>query len=95
MIADTKKLFIIYAIVLVIALWFSGIVPRQIGKITAIVYVRENYPQMNMEYSNIEYSPFHESYFVSFKASDGGVYNFQVVSRFFPVRVWFDPLKLF
>lgn len=93
MIINTKKLLIVYIIVLIITLWISGIIPRQIGKIVAIKYVRENYPDKDIDYLNIDYSPFHKSYFVSFKSSDGRVYNFELHSRYLPITIWFDPFQ--
>ncbi len=44
MIINTKRLAIVYVIALIIILWISGIIPKQIGKISAINYVKTNYP---------------------------------------------------
>ena len=94
MITDTKKLVIIYIIILILILWISGIIPKQIGKIAAINYVKKNYPDKDLMFLNIDYSPIHESYFASFKALDGRVYNFELYTKYLPVTVWFDPFNL-
>lgn len=94
MITDTRKMIIIYIIILILMLWISGIVPKQIGKIIAINYVKKNYPDKKLAFLDIDYSPIHESYFVSFKSLDGRVYNFELYSKYLPVTVWFDPFSL-
>lgn len=93
MIINTKRLAIVYVIALIIILWISGIIPKQIGKISAINYVKTNYPDKNLCFLNIDYSPIHNSYFVSFKDLDGRVYNFELHSRYFPTTIWFDPFQ--
>ncbi|MCF6460347.1 hypothetical protein [Clostridium sp. Cult3] len=93
MIIDAKKLILIYIIALIVVLWISGIIPKQIGKVFAINYVNKNYPSKNLDFLNIDYSPIHNSYFVSFKDVEGRVYNFELCSRYFPITIWFDPFN--
>ena len=49
-----KKILIVFTIILIllIALWFSGIIPKQIGKICGTKYMRENFPNMELEFIN-------------------------------------------
>ena len=45
-----KSLIILSIIIIVIALWFGGIIPKQIGKIYGINYMKSNFPKMELEY---------------------------------------------
>ncbi|NLW39348.1 MAG: hypothetical protein GXY96_00250 [Tissierellia bacterium] len=55
--------------------------------------MKKNYPHKDLVFLHIDYSPIHESYFVSFKDSNGKVYNFELYSRYLPVNVQFDPFN--
>ncbi|GFN35281.1 hypothetical protein [Tepidimicrobium xylanilyticum] len=93
MIKDSKKLIIIYIIGIMLILWIGGFVPKQIGKFYAINYVKKNYPHKDLIFHDIDYSPIHESYFVSFKDSNGKVYSFELYPRYLPVSIQFDPFN--
>ena len=55
-----KNLIIIGILVLVIiVLWFGGGIPKQIGKIYGIKYMKNNFPEMQFEYVNIEWNKYY------------------------------------
>lgn len=80
-------------IVIVAVVWFSGIIPKQIGRISAYNYVKTNYFDMNLKYEKMEYSSAHGDYFAIFIDSEGKLYNFLMYSKYLPTRVLFDPIK--
>lgn len=40
----------------ILALWISGIIPKQIAKISATNYLKKNFPEKQYEFVNIEWS---------------------------------------
>ena len=52
-----KKIIIaiIVIVMIVIALWFGGVIPKQIGKIYGTKYINDNFPEMQLECENIEW----------------------------------------
>ena len=84
-----KKILIICSIVLVIliALWFSGIIPKQIGKIYGTKYMKENFPEMELEFVNIEWSKHFGDYIISFKDKDNQNYSCVIGPKYFPISI--------
>ncbi len=80
-------------ILMIIVLWISGIIPQQIGKMTAINYIEKNYGDQGLIYVKMEYSSAHGDYFAVFKDSDGAYYNFLMHSKLLPIIVLYDPLN--
>ena len=79
---------------LIAVLWAGGIIPKQIGKIIAINYVHKNYQDNNLEFIKMDFSSAHGSYFARFEDGEGNTYNFEIVNKYLPVIVWWDPLRL-
>ena len=85
-----KKKIIISAIVVILlltVLWFSGIIPTQIAKIYATNYMQNNYPEMQLEYVNIEWSKYHEDYLITFKDKNNQNYSCVIGPKYFPVSI--------
>ena len=84
-----KKILIISSIVLVIliALWFSGIIPKQIGKIYGTKYMQENFPNMELEFVNIEWSKHYGDYIISFKDKENQKYSCVIGPKYFPISI--------
>ena len=84
-----KKVLIISSIVLVvlIALWFSGIIPRQIGKICGTKYMQENFPEMELEYVDIEWSKHYGDYIISFRDKDNQNYSCVIGPEYLPINI--------
>ena len=80
-------------IILIIALWVTGVVPKMIGKQTAISYVKENYGEIGLTYKNIAFSTMYDDYIVSFSDEAGITYNFRLSSKYFPTSVAYDSVK--
>lgn len=80
-------------ILLIIALWLTGVIPKMIGKQTAISYVKENYSEIDLTYQGIEFSTVYDDYIASFSDKAGTTYNFRLSSKYFPAAVAYDSVK--
>lgn len=86
-----KKINIIVLVValflfLVIVLWVSGIIPKQIAKKYATNYLRENFPEIKLEYSNIEWNSAFGDYSITFKDENDRTYGFLIGPKYFPIH---------
>ena len=85
-----KKNIIIYIILfalLITTLWLSGIIPKQIGKIYGINYMKNNFPKMQLEYVNIEFSKYHGDYIITFKDKNNKNYGCVIGPKYFPISL--------
>ena len=86
-----KKRMIIITIILILAgilgLWISGIIPKQIARISATNYLKKNFPKIQLEYVNIEWSSTFGGYIITFKDENGETYCFIMNNRYFPVSL--------
>ena len=81
-----RNIFIVVLIIL-IALWFSGIIPKQIGKIYGINYMKNNFPEMELEYVNIEWSKHYGDYIISFEDKDNQNYSCVIGPKYLPISI--------
>ena len=83
-----KIIIVVIIIILIIAgLWIGGIIPKQIAKIYAVNYMRNNFPRMQMEYVSIEWSQYHNDYIINFKDNDNNTHSCTIGSKYFPVNL--------
>lgn len=84
-----KKILIICSIVIIalIALWFTGVIPKQIGKIYGINYVKNNFPKMQLEFVNIEWSKHYGDYIITFKDKENEKYSCVIGPKYFPISI--------
>ena len=78
-------LAIIYIAILILILWISGIIPKQIAKVSATNYLKENFPKLQLEYEDIEWSSSFGAYSVKFKDKNNKTYGFLMNNKYFPV----------
>lgn len=91
---NKKYILIIFVIILlIIILWLTGVIPKSIGKYTALNYVKKNYEEMNLKYNNIEFSKEYGNYIVSFSDKENNLYNLKLNSKYFPTLVIYDSIK--
>ena len=76
-------IIILCIILTVIALYVSGVIAKPIAKICAIHYVENNFPEMKLEFVDIEWSKYHNAYIVKFKDKDNEIYSF-TMEKYFP-----------
>lgn len=83
-----KKLITFFLIILLILIiWFSGVIPRYIGKIYSSKYMSDNFPEMNFEFTNIEWSKQFGAYTVQFKDKDENLYGILIAPKYFPINL--------
>jgi len=84
-----KKIIVFILILILVTLWFSDILPLQVAKVTAIIYMRQVEDHEDFQLIDAEYSPAHDTYFVYFKSGDINR-NIGIYYRYFPFEVYFD-----
>ena len=78
-------IMIILALVIILGLWISGIIPKQIAKISAINYLKKNFPKKQYEYVNIEWASSFGGYSIKFKDEKGKEVGFIMPYKYFPI----------
>jgi hypothetical protein len=84
-----KAIISIFAIIMVTAILFAGIMPSRACILTATVYIKIHYPDRNFRYDFIEYSSAFGEYFVHFEDKDGKRIGLMTA----PFIVLYDPLN--
>lgn len=84
----TKIILLIVAVLLflVVMLWISGVIPKQIAKIYATHYLQENFPKIKWKYSNIEWCSAFGDYSITFKDENDKTYGFLIGPKYFPIH---------
>ena len=44
------------SLIIILALWVSGAIPKQIARVFATNYLKKNFPKIQLEYVDIEWS---------------------------------------
>lgn len=86
-----KKIIIIVAIIVILVailgLWISGVIPKQIAKISATNYLKKNFPKMQLEYVDVEWSSSFGGYSIRFKDENNEIYGFIMNNKYFPISL--------
>lgn len=86
-----KKRIIMIAIILILVvilgLWINGTIPKQIARISATNYLKKNFPKMQLEYMNIEWSSSFGGYAITFKDENDEIYGFIMNNKYFPISL--------
>lgn len=78
---------IIIIFTLILGLWITGIIPKQIAKIYATNYMKNNFPEMQLEYVSIEWSKYHDDYIITFKDKDNNMQGYTIGPKYFPINL--------
>ncbi len=78
---------IIIILVVILGLWISGIIPKQIARISATNYLKKNFPKMKLEYVDIEWSSSFGGYSIRFKDENNEIYGFIMNNKYFPITL--------
>ena len=87
---NTKRIIItaiILILIIISALWISGIIPKQIAKICATNYLKKNFPDKQYEYVDIEWASSFGGYSIKFKDEKGKEVGFIMPYKYFPISV--------
>lgn len=84
-----KKILIavISIIALIAILWITGIIPKQIGKIYGTKYMKDNFPEMQLEYENIEWNKYYGDYIITFKDKENQNYGCVIGPKYLPISI--------
>ena len=80
-------LTIITILVIIIGLWITGIIPKQIAKISASNYLKKNLPERKFEFVDIEWNKYLDGYSIKFKDEKGEEIGFIMNNKYFPISV--------
>ena len=86
---DKKNIIItvIVIVLVVIALWLGGIIPKQIAKIYGTKYMEDNFPEMQLEYENIEWNKYYGDYIITFKDKENQNYGCVIGPKYLPISM--------
>ncbi|MBE6932152.1 MAG: hypothetical protein E7464_02045 [Ruminococcaceae bacterium] len=84
---NKKWLVLVVPIVMLAALWFTGIIPKQIARIAGTSYVEKHFPEMQLECVGVEYAEAFGDYLISFKDKNGNAYSCVIGPELFPVSL--------
>ena len=76
---------IIIILVIILILWISGIIPKQIARISAANYLKNNFPGKKYEYVDIEWSSSFGAYSIKFKDENDKIIGFLMNNKYFPI----------
>lgn len=83
-----KKWVIPITIIGIIAvLWFTGIVPKQIAKVSGTTYVNEHFPEMQLACVGVEYADVYGDYLITFQDTNESTYSCVIGPKYFPVSM--------
>ena len=78
---------IITILVVILGLWISGIIPKQIARISATNYLKKNFPKIQLEYVDVEWSSSFGGYSIRFKDENNEIYGFIMNNKYFPISL--------
>ena len=81
------KITILVILIVILALWISGIIPKQIARVFATNYLKKNFPKMQLEYVDIEWSSSFGGYSIRFKDQNDEIHGFLMNNKYFPTNI--------
>lgn len=84
-----QKKWLIPVLILAVAvvLWLTGVIPKQIAKISGESYVNHHFPEMQLKCTDVEWAAVYGDYLITFKDGDGNTYSCVIGPRFFPISL--------
>lgn len=84
-----KKKWIIPILIIgiIIVFWFTGIIPKQIAKLSGTNYVNKHFPEMQLECIDVEYADVYGDYLITFKGTNDNTYSCVIGPKYFPVSL--------
>ena len=80
------KIIIFLIVLFLLIFWFSGIIPKQIGKTYEIKYMNENFSEMELRFNNIEWSEQFGSYSIQFKDKQEEIYGVLIGPKYLTIN---------
>lgn len=85
---NKKRIIIVMVIIvlmIILGLWISGIIPKQIARNSATDYLKKNFPEKQFEYVDIEWDSNFGGYSIRFKDENDKIVGFIMNNRYFPI----------
>ena len=83
-----KKLVIPFVIIgVIIILWVTGIIPKQIAKVSGTNYVNKHFPKMQLVCTGVEWSDVYGDYLITFKDANENTYSCVIGPKYFPITL--------
>lgn len=76
---------IILFVSIVFSFWRNGTIPKQIAKISATIYLRRNFPKMQVKSLTVEWSAAYGDYIVGFEDENNEEHGFCIGPKYFPI----------
>ena len=70
-----------------VVLWFTGIIPKQVARISGTNYVNEHFPEMQLECTGVEWADTYGDYLITFNGTDESVYSCVIGPKYLPVSL--------
>ena len=83
---------VIVALAAVLALFFSGLPQRAMAWCTVKSYVNTYYSHTTYTCQSVQYSKFHDQYYVTCVNENGHMIHFFLLDPYFPLTVSYDPI---
>ena len=84
---NKKWVIVILVIVLIAAMWLTGIIPKQIAKISGESYVKKHFPELQLKCVDVEYADVFGDYLIKFKDKDDNTYSCVIGPALFPTSL--------
>ena len=81
---NKKYLITVVVVILILVLWFTGVIPKQIAKISGTNYVNKHFPEMNLECTGVVWTEVYGDYLITFKDEIGKTYSCVIGPVLFP-----------
>lgn len=78
---------VIFVILVVLILWVTGIIPKQIAKISSTIYLKNNFPKMQLKYESIEWNPYLGDYIITFRDENDETHSFCIGPKYSPINL--------
>ena len=76
---------VVIIIIIILALWISGIIPKQIARISATNYLKKSFPEKQYKFVNVEWASSFGGYAITFKDEKGKTVGFIMEDKYFPI----------
>lgn len=83
----SSLIMLVSIIIVIIVLWISGIIPKKIAKVYANNYMENNFPEMQLEYVNIEWNKYHGDYLITYTDKNNQKYGCVIGPKYLPISI--------
>ncbi|MBO5247969.1 MAG: hypothetical protein J6B54_01560 [Clostridia bacterium] len=78
-----KKMILV--LLLLMLLWGSGMIPKQIAATFGTRYAQERFPRMELRFESVEWSKYHGNYIITLRDKQDGLHSFVISPKILPI----------